>query len=272
MSATLNTVAAELFDSAVKQAYQDSSKLRNTVYSKSAKDANNIKFRSIGKGVASARGAASSDVVPMGITHNLIPCPTSDYIAPEYTDIFGDSVVNFSETNELAEVIASAIGRTSDQLILDALSLTTTAPIGSGALTVDTLTAAKEAMDKKGVPTSDRYVVIEAKGLSDLLNETKITSSDYNSVKALVQGDVDTFLGFKFIMLADRAEGGIANNGINFTGYAYHKRAIGYGAGLETKTKVDWVPQKLSWLSIGMIRAGSVIIDNDGIIPINYAV
>lgn len=43
------------------------------------------------------------------------------------------------------------------------------------------------------------YVGVTAKQMDDLLAETEVTSSDYNSVKALVQGEVDTFLGFKFV-------------------------------------------------------------------------
>ena len=35
--------------------------------------------------------------------------------------------------------------------------------------------------------------------LSSLLSQTQITSADYNSVKALVYGEVDSFLGFKFV-------------------------------------------------------------------------
>ncbi|MBF9655991.1 phage capsid protein, partial [Streptococcus pseudopneumoniae] len=36
--------------------------------------------------------------------------------------------------------------------------------------------------------------IINPAGLTDLLSATEITSSDYNTVKALVQGQVDTFL------------------------------------------------------------------------------
>jgi hypothetical protein len=43
------------------------------------------------------------------------------------------------------------------------------------------------------------YIIINSAGLADLLNTTEVKSADYNTVKALVAGDVDTFLGFKFI-------------------------------------------------------------------------
>lgn len=42
-------------------------------------------------------------------------------------------------------------------------------------------------------------IAVKAKQLDDLLGETEVTSSDYNAVKALVNGEIDTFLGFKFV-------------------------------------------------------------------------
>jgi hypothetical protein len=72
---------------------------------------------------------------------------------------------------------------------------------GAGAnLNVQALRRAKEIFDANDVDESiPRYMAINASALQSLLSETEVTSSDYNSVKALVMGEVDTFLGFKFI-------------------------------------------------------------------------
>jgi hypothetical protein len=43
------------------------------------------------------------------------------------------------------------------------------------------------------------YAVVTASQIQSLLSSTQVTSSDFNSVKALVAGEVDTFMGFKFI-------------------------------------------------------------------------
>jgi hypothetical protein len=42
--------------------------------------------------------------------------------------------------------------------------------------------------------------VVAPVAVSDLLAVTQATSSDYASVKALVQGEIDTFMGFKFVV------------------------------------------------------------------------
>jgi len=274
MSKHLSAVAAKLYDTAVKQAYQDTQKLRGTVYTKTAKNSNEIKFRTMGKGLATEAIAPSADVVPMNVEHNLVPCPLTNWRAAEYTDLFNNADVNFSEVNELGEVIAKALGRRSDQLILDALNATTTPAVGATgtALSIDTMLAAKRALDAKGVEASDRYFVIESKGMEDLLKTTEVTSVDYNSVKALVSGDVNTFLGFKIIQIADREEGGISDDGTDFKGFAYHKRSVGFGLNMDIKTSSDWISHKQSWLSVGNLKAGSTLIDNDGIVPVIYSI
>lgn len=74
---------------------------------------------------------------------------------------------------------------------------------GSGndvGLNLAKLLQAKYILDRNEVdPSITRYVVVNAKQLQNLLNVTQIQSADYNTVKALVQGEVDTFLGFKFL-------------------------------------------------------------------------
>lgn len=67
-------------------------------------------------------------------------------------------------------------------------------------LTIDKLRSAKEILDAADVdPDMARYLAVNAATLKDLLATTEITSSDYNVVKALVAGQVDTFMGFKFV-------------------------------------------------------------------------
>lgn len=72
---------------------------------------------------------------------------------------------------------------------------------GATGLTLQKLLDAKLILDKADVdPNEERYIAITSKQLSDLLNITEIKDADYNTVRALVRGEVDTFLGFKFII------------------------------------------------------------------------
>jgi len=114
----------------------------------------------------------------------------TDYIAAEYSDIFNQAKVNFDERQELVQVVAKAIGRRSDQMIIDALSgsgttLTVANSIG-GATTNMNMAKLREAqrlMNANNVPMEERYIVMHASQLSNLLSETQVTSSDFNRWK-----------------------------------------------------------------------------------------
>ena len=52
-----------------------------------------------------------------------------------------------------------------------------------------------------------RFGALTQYQMSQRLDDTRISSSDYNTVKALVAGNVDTFVGFKFIAIAQSLPG-----------------------------------------------------------------
>ncbi len=272
MSQALSTVAQEQFDTEVKHAYQGMKTLRECVKTRNNVVGDKYDFRLMGKGVATARTGSSADVVPMDIAHSVKVATLVDYEAPEYTDIYDKATVNFDEVTELATTIAGAMGRRDDQSIIDALDTTTTT-VGAGtqALDLATITAASKKLNSVEAPSEDRYFVITEGGLNDLLNDSTNTSADYNSVRLLMSGDIDSFMGFKWKMIGSaRAEGGLPLTTTVRSGFAFHKSAIGHAVGIDMNTRVDWVAHKASWLSLGMWKAGSVAIDVEGIVEVKY--
>lgn len=279
MSANLSSVAVTEFDSMVKHAFQTASLLRDTVTVRNNVVGETYKFRKMGKGVAAARGTTQSDVTPMDVGHSLIDCNLSNYVAPEYTDMFDAAEVNFDEKQELATTIASALGRRLDSLIIGAMDTATPTAVGGGdnnALSANDLISAKVALVKNGVASGDLYCAINGQGLAGLLSDEKISSADYANVKALVNGDVNTFAGFNVVVLDDRDDanevGGLTVNGTTnvVSAYAYSKSAIGLAVGIDNKTTIDYVPQKVSHLCNGMLKAGACVRDADGLVEINY--
>jgi len=49
-------------------------------------------------------------------------------------------------------------------------------------------------------PDEERFILVSPANLKNLLTFVQVTSADYNTVKALAEGAVDTYMGFKFIM------------------------------------------------------------------------
>lgn len=71
---------------------------------------------------------------------------------------------------------------------------------GAAGLTVAKLREAKKILlsNEVDVEMDELFIAVTAKQLDDLLGTTEVTSSDFNTIKALVQGTIDTFMGFKF--------------------------------------------------------------------------
>jgi hypothetical protein len=275
MSIALSNAFVTLFDAEVKQAYQGKAQLVGAVRQRRGVEGSVVKFPKVGRGVATPR-IGQTDVTPLNVGFSSVQLTLEDWIAAEYSDIFSQQKVNFDERSELVQVLGNAIGRRQDQLVLNALansgtSLTVSNDVGGTDtnMNVAKLRQAKGLMDKNNVPPTDRGIVIHSNGLQALLAETAVTSSDFNTVKALVNGELDTFLGFKFYVLGDRTEGGLAIDGsLDRTCFAFHKDAIGYGEGIAPKTEINYVPEKTSFLVASMFSAGATTIDAEGIVSI----
>lgn len=280
MSKTLSSVARTEFDTQVKLAYQGGSKLRDTVEYRGDVVGDTYKFRLMGKGQGHQRTGSSSLVVPMDITHSLPSATLTDWEHPEYTDIFDAATVNFDEKRKLSETIGKAMGRTEDQLIIDAVAagtFNTTATDSQGfeiaaggtGFTTAKLRSLRGYYDDLEVEDTVT-IVVSGTGMNRLLANTETTSSDYNTVKALVNGEVNTFMGFRFVTVgARRLEGGLGGSGL--VAYAWAPNAVGLAsASIEKSMAVDWIPERTSWLCNGLLKAGSCIIDAEGTAKISF--
>lgn len=70
---------------------------------------------------------------------------------------------------------------------------------GGTGMTVAKARTAKKMLDEAEAPDEGRVMVVTAEQVMNMLATTEVTSSDYNTVKALVNGEFDTFLGFKWV-------------------------------------------------------------------------
>jgi hypothetical protein len=68
----------------------------------------------------------------------------------------------------------------------------------STGMSMTKLLGTKKILDKSEDLDGPRHIVVAADEVADLLNEVEVKSADYNTVKALAAGQIDTFMGFKF--------------------------------------------------------------------------
>lgn len=174
-------------------------------------------FDQVGSAVAQVRTSRHGDTPLMETPHARRMVTMSTY---EYADLIDDPDkvrLLVDPTSTYARAAAMAMGRSMDDVIISAAlgsastgkagSTSTALPSGqkiahgSGGLTQAKLVSAKKILDQNSVdPSIQRYIIVSPEQIEDLLNITSVTSADFNTVRALVQGEVDTFVGFKFIV------------------------------------------------------------------------
>ncbi len=282
MSQSLTDVAREEFDSLVHQEFQGSAELDGTATMRTGVVGDTYDFRRIARGIANQK-ASADDVTPMDVQHTVQVATLQNWLAPEFTDIFDQAEVNFDEKLELAQVIAMALGRRDDQLLIDALDAATpttttvgTAVGGDTTLNKGKVIKSSSELNKKGVPRTDRnrYFATTAEGLEGLLNEAETTSADFVQVQALIAGDITFWMGYNWKIIDDRSaageEGGLTKAGNTVDCWAWHKAAMGKAQGIARTTEVNYVPVKTSWLSNGFLKAGSVNRDPQGIVKVQF--
>lgn len=83
--------------------------------------------------------------------------------------------------------------------------------------------------------------------INQMLATTQVSNSDYNTVKALAQGQINTFMAFNFIMLQnyqDAIKGHLIDTAIDTADeavdcYAWAQGAIKLGVGKDITTRID---------------------------------
>lgn len=71
---------------------------------------------------------------------------------------------------------------------------------GSTGLTIDKLRRAKLMLDENYADEVGKYfMIVHPRMLDQMLGHVEVKSADYNTVKALVNGEINTFMGFEFI-------------------------------------------------------------------------
>jgi hypothetical protein len=192
--------------------------------------------------------------------------------------------------NALAQNIANVLQRKKDSLIITAANGTAytgkaggtstsfdsnmaipasgtgtnSAWAGSTAtMNVDKLRGASYLLDSNDIDPDQRYFIAHPKAKADLLNTTAVTSADYNTVRALVSGDIDTFMGFKFIFTT------LCSSTVSF---AWHKNAMLLAVGKDLSVRIEERADKnYSTQIFNSMMVGATRMDESGVVQITTA-
>lgn len=181
-------------------------------------------FDRIGSTEAQERTTRHGDTPLMETPHDRRQVSLRDF---DWADLIDepDRVRTITDPTSAYSINAAfALGRKADDVIIDKFfgdaksgktgSTTVTFPVaqqvavnyvesGSAAnsgLTVAKLRRARTILRAGQVQKDEKlFCGVTAQQIQDLLRTTEVTSADYNMVKALVQGELNTFMGFEFV-------------------------------------------------------------------------
>lgn len=218
MSTQITTAFVEQYSANVQMLSQQSgSLLRDKVRVESVVGKNAF-FDQIGSVTATVRSSRHSDTPQADTPHSRRRVSLVDYEFADLIDDLDKVRMLADPTSSYAQAAAYAMGRAMDDAIIAAATGTAYTGVaggtstalpsgqkileaGTAGLTVAKLRQAKKILDLGDVdPSIARYIIVGPKQIDDLLGTTEVTSSDFNTVKALAMGDINSFLGFNFIV------------------------------------------------------------------------
>lgn len=268
---TISTSFVEEFESGVHMAYQRmGSKLRNTVRTRSGVK-NKTTFQKIGKGFATTK-SRHGNIAPMNLEHTNVNVTVEDYFAGEWIDDLDQLRINHDEMNVAQQSGAYALGRKTDDLILAAMTTTTSAhdETSNGI----TLSWALELMEKFGnnnVPDDGkRFVVVGWEQWSQLMSIDQFSRAEYIGEAQLpfpLGMTAKNWLGFTWF-----AHGGLTGlNGSGAAGtthrecFAYHSDALAHAIGADVSSNMQYHNDKDSYFVMNKMQMNAVLIDEEGV-------
>ena len=221
MSTEINKAFVQQFsDTLIMLAQQKGTRLMGSVRTKKTVGKYDH-FDRVGKVTAQIRTTRHGDTPQIDTPHSRRRVILNDYEWADLIDKQDEIRMLVDPRSTYAQAGGHALGRKMDELILDAATGNATAIDSADAssnvslpsgqtidedfgtadsnLTLAKLIEAKRILDKNEISDMDRTLIHNSSALSNLLNDTTVTSSDYSSIKALVRGEIDTYLGFKFV-------------------------------------------------------------------------
>ncbi len=258
-------------------AQQKGSRLQNSVRMDGDIIGKRVHFDFIGATDPVKRTSRHSDTPLVNTPHSRRSASMADYDWADLIDNADKLKMLADPTGPYAINAVNSFGRKKDDIIITALGgnafngedgSTVTAlpsvqkvPHGGVGLTVAKLRAAKLILDAADVDEDQmRYIVCGAKQIDDLLGDTNVTSSDFNTVKALVQGTVDSYMGFTFI----RSQRLNLDSNSDRLIYGYTESAVGLGVPKDITVKIDqridknYSTQVYACMGLGAVRLEDV--------------
>lgn len=274
-------------DGITLRAQQMESRIRPFVRNEGAISGTEASFDHVGKRRPTRRTSRHGDTVLSDTPHDRRWVTLAVFDDADLIDD-PDKVRTLTDpTNSYSRTMAAGFGRLYDEIIMDAAggtaktgvdgtttgSLDSTTNSGSdttnNGMVLLKMTETKHSLASKE-HSNDLHWAVTAKQIENMLNITELTSNDYAAVKALVQGEVDSFMGFMFHRVEDpilKLGGSDPTNDRTTFAWARENLLIGFGR----DTTADIGPRRDKNNSVQVFYSadfGAVRMDDGGVVRV----
>lgn len=184
-------------------------------------------FDSIGTVEAQPRGGRHADTPQMDTPHMRRWVTSAPYNWADLVDKPDRLRMLYDPTSPYVQNAVMAFNRAKDKIIINAafapawtgehgdvqktFPTSNIIPHGDTGLTIEKLIQARGMLWRNEVDESEPlFAAVTSFQLEDMLNNTKVQSADYNTIKALVRGEINSFMGFTFIRTEQLEKDGAA--------------------------------------------------------------
>lgn len=209
-------------------AQQKGSRLRNSVRVES-QNGETAYYDGLGPTSANLLVSRGSDTQYTDVQHLRRAVTTRDYTWAALIDNADKLRMLNDPTSGYSKNAQMALGRSMDDVLIAAALGSASTGVAGGTsvplpatqwvgatddsvktnLNVKTLIRVKSKFGVNDVDDEGQlHIAVTQSQIDSLLRDTQVTSADYNNVKALVNGEIDTFMGFKFHRLQRLPTGG----------------------------------------------------------------
>jgi hypothetical protein len=282
MSDTQNEIYAQAYGTNIMQlAQQKYSKLIGTVYQKANVRGKTFFQDQIGQWSMSVKGGRNVQTPNNDPVLGRRMGVMVDYHDNRLLDR-GDELKSISDPRSAYTIAAAAsLGRKIDDVIIEAMGATCysgetgTTSVTNGnvklvtkaAVTLEDIVKIKQKFDDADVEMEDRYFVTTPTVLTSILGLSQATSADYASVKALIRGELDTWMGFKWVISTR-----VISNATTSIGYAFQKYgvclALAQAPVVRTDERADL---SYSWQVYYELNLGAVRLEENRVVKITSA-
>jgi hypothetical protein len=241
-------------------------------------------FDFIGKRKPNRRTSRHADTILTDTPHDRRWVTLAVYDDADMIDQPDKLRVLTDPTNTYTAAMASGFGREIDEVIADAAAGDAeTGEEGSttqAALTANSigLTGSPGALDTAKIlnvqrlmngyeAETPRYWAITAQQQEDLLNDSEFQNSDFNSIRALVRGEMSTWAGYEWIRVENPILKVVSTGPTVRRTMAWYRGAIALGVGTDVRGSIDRRPDKNNGYQIFYsMDMGAVRLDDNGVI------